>query len=754
MADSFDPYYRWLGIPPKEQPPNHYRLLGIELFESDPQLIDSFALRHTSFLRQITDGPHLRDAQRLLNELAAARRCLLTPAQKAAYDAELRAGLVEDKRLPAVETARAAQTPEPAAIAAVDAGRPTSTPDAVPVIAIAPRTESRTASVRVGAQRSSARGGSRRSPRAAPKSAGVALGTQVKQLIAAGTERLARPHGRRRKGLWAVGLALLAVVGLGAAALFRTPPPRRSEAVAAGSKSERASGLGVPIAERKPPLPKPAEGSTAELLGEPVMEAAPPAAASEPFGVAPVEPVAAHAKPERPAASEFVADGQPPRLAGLALWLDASQLTASGGRLTQWNDASGQGYSARPRQKSEQPEVLAQALGGKRVVRFRGGQRLEISRTSQSLNLRSDFTIVYVARGVAGTLLSKGSGAKAGQFSLYSNSCLLTNGELNANEGRFTAADDDPTEFRVRTIVADAAGLNWFLDGQAAGSYFDACYEIQNSSIVWIGSPWFRAGREELREYFMGDLAELVIYKRALPPAERESVEAYLREKWLSGDTPPPPLDLEPPPTLAAAVADPDQAEAQAEASPSELEQTPTLHPASEAPADGEAAAEAGASAEPTQHELLQLCVNLGGSAWQDPGGRTWVPSKKFDSATFGYEAGQAVKSDTVEHPVYNSAVRGLVGFRAVVPNGEYALELHFHEHWARDSTDRAFVAAVEQVPVLRPPLFFQGPGMGQPYVHKIGKVSVKDGRLDVDFAGVQPGSLAILNGIVIQQLR
>ena len=93
MSEGFDPYYRWLGIPPKEQPPNHYRLLGLELFEADPALIDSFALRHTSFLRDITDGPHLADAQRLLNELAAARRCLLDPQRKAAYDDDLRARL-------------------------------------------------------------------------------------------------------------------------------------------------------------------------------------------------------------------------------------------------------------------------------------------------------------------------------------------------------------------------------------------------------------------------------------------------------------------------------------------------------------------------------------------------------------------------------------------------------------------------------------------------------------------------------------
>lgn len=43
MADSFDPYHKWLGISPKDQPPNHYRLLGIELFEGVPDVIESAA---------------------------------------------------------------------------------------------------------------------------------------------------------------------------------------------------------------------------------------------------------------------------------------------------------------------------------------------------------------------------------------------------------------------------------------------------------------------------------------------------------------------------------------------------------------------------------------------------------------------------------------------------------------------------------------------------------------------------------------
>ena len=39
MSDAFDPYHRWLGIPPDEQPPHHYRLLGINAFETDPEVI-------------------------------------------------------------------------------------------------------------------------------------------------------------------------------------------------------------------------------------------------------------------------------------------------------------------------------------------------------------------------------------------------------------------------------------------------------------------------------------------------------------------------------------------------------------------------------------------------------------------------------------------------------------------------------------------------------------------------------------------
>src|SRR5687768_15986756 len=95
MSEAFDPYYKWLGIPAQEQPPNHYRLLTTRLFEDDPQVIEAAADRQMVYLRTFQTGQHVRHAQKLLNEIAQARICLLNPGRKAEYDAALQRQLAE-----------------------------------------------------------------------------------------------------------------------------------------------------------------------------------------------------------------------------------------------------------------------------------------------------------------------------------------------------------------------------------------------------------------------------------------------------------------------------------------------------------------------------------------------------------------------------------------------------------------------------------------------------------------------------------
>lgn len=86
---SFDPYDQWLGIPPAEQPPDHYRLLGLARFETDPARIAAAADARLALLRSVQTGPRGLVAQKIMNEVAAARVCLLSPERKSVYDKEL-----------------------------------------------------------------------------------------------------------------------------------------------------------------------------------------------------------------------------------------------------------------------------------------------------------------------------------------------------------------------------------------------------------------------------------------------------------------------------------------------------------------------------------------------------------------------------------------------------------------------------------------------------------------------------------------
>ena len=78
LSDSdFDPYYKWLGIPPQHQPPDHYRLLGLEILESDRDVIRAAAERQAAHIHTYKIGPQSDLSQRLLNEIAQAKVCLL-----------------------------------------------------------------------------------------------------------------------------------------------------------------------------------------------------------------------------------------------------------------------------------------------------------------------------------------------------------------------------------------------------------------------------------------------------------------------------------------------------------------------------------------------------------------------------------------------------------------------------------------------------------------------------------------------------
>ena len=92
-----DLYWKWLGIPPVQQPANHYTLLGIARFGTDEDVIENAAVRQMTHVRSFQGGQHVALSQQLLNELSTARLCLLNDEQKRVYNQQLQDQIREEQ---------------------------------------------------------------------------------------------------------------------------------------------------------------------------------------------------------------------------------------------------------------------------------------------------------------------------------------------------------------------------------------------------------------------------------------------------------------------------------------------------------------------------------------------------------------------------------------------------------------------------------------------------------------------------------
>lgn len=134
MSVDFDPLHKWLGIPPSEQPPHCYRLLGLEAFEDNLDVIENAADRQMAFLRGFQSGPHAAVAQEVIEQIQVARSWLLQPDRKAQYDAWLREQLraATPPPLPDAEIAPP-ESPLPSAAVSHPSVAPPSPPPSVSI---------------------------------------------------------------------------------------------------------------------------------------------------------------------------------------------------------------------------------------------------------------------------------------------------------------------------------------------------------------------------------------------------------------------------------------------------------------------------------------------------------------------------------------------------------------------------------------------------------------------------------------------
>ena len=773
MSGAFDAYHKWLGIPPREQPANYYRLLGLELFEEDLDAIECAADRLMKYVRDVATVEQRKYAREMLDELSIAKRCLLIAEQKQAYDAGLRAGTAT--------TRIAKQTAPP----------PKSEPPAAAQVAPAlPKT-------RATVNRQS------KSKRKAPRMLVIA---SVSVLIGVGaigvlyfrdnsepTQQIAETAEVLEASEVAKQPASVSPIATPSSepreqraetVVTTTPDPSAEsplpEFVTRSPSADQSTTSKDPI-ENESPLVA-ASGSIVEASAEssdskePVLDNEAPAADEvgrfgerggllrevwtkvtgnkvEEF----VQYVAEHPDPNQ---TETIGRFEPPedfgdqygqRLRGYLhppttgtyefsiranaegwLFVSTDALPENKQRVepgTKIELAAGKAYYVEAFHKESTGRdfvsigwVLPDGSEEKPIP----GERLSVQ---YRIAPRHETELVELMPLSA----ESSSGVK---LDLLDDGTILATGQPSDSETYQLTFEPDMqsiTALRLEAIPHES------LPASGPGRGIGGRFALAELSVTVVDNAAPDAPRpmafvsasddsgHDLRRIVDGDektfwrmsgrgkQAVVTLVVRDPTPIKNDSVvQIRLVQRESVGCL------------RVQATSAPD---------PQSISSLPT--------------------AKRPEETLYSLFVNLGGYDFTAPDGVRWQASKLFDNATFGHEGGRGVSEDLIANKVQGSAQRGINAFRAMVPEGTYDVTLYFCEYWSTTPSSRQFAIAVEQqIVAANFDLFRAAGGFAKPFVYPIRNVAVKDGRLDLQFGEPNESASTILNAVSIQQVR
>jgi hypothetical protein len=237
---------------------------------------------------------------------------------------------------------------------------------------------------------------------------------------------------------------------------------------------------------------------------------------------------------------------------GLILWLSAGDANgdgvadnvATGAHVAKWVDKSGLGNHVEQKLTGRQPTLRRDAIGGKPVLRFDGGDCWELANVA-GLNVGDQpFYAVFVLKAAMVAphnnprLLdlrgedSNNKEPRRGFWIGYQQNGRNRLGIAYGDEGEATrtAWNDKPNLLEVsyegsgrwtQTLNGEPDGLGTFSDRTFLG--------FRKTIRLSIGQHY---GITPANTFYRGDLAEVLLYNRTLVPAEQNMMGAYLSRKY------------------------------------------------------------------------------------------------------------------------------------------------------------------------------------------------------------------------------
>ncbi len=243
----------------------------------------------------------------------------------------------------------------------------------------------------------------------------------------------------------------------------------------------------------------------------------------------------------------------PNELSNLAIWFDASDATTvlsstapntaatSGQSIVKWLDKSGNGADVSAYVGYSGPVLAANVANGKPVARFTGtakkaGQMLVGTQSVGSSAVTLIAVYAYRALPVAGSANfgqvvgfgiepADGMGITCNQtpqaFAVYSGAVF--------NEATLPTLN----QFRSESLIYDQSNVQAFLNGASMGAPLPKSGITLDNQFMLGAHRYYYSAANNGWEYFANaDIAEVIVYKRALSASERAAVEGYLKVKY------------------------------------------------------------------------------------------------------------------------------------------------------------------------------------------------------------------------------
>jgi hypothetical protein len=222
---------------------------------------------------------------------------------------------------------------------------------------------------------------------------------------------------------------------------------------------------------------------------------------------------------------------------GLVLWLKPDQgvVTNASGALTEWQDSSGIGNNATQSDTGKQPVLNPAAVNGLAAVTFDGADDyLEVG-SAPSVAITGDVTSFFVFNVT--------------DYDNFRAIWAKTAGNLPAANDYYLVSGSGLPRFYHGNGAGGIAQVTG-TEAPAIGTFVSAGFELEGTTAthflngadngsgdlaatgVDLGGPLLVGTRADFVTKFKGDLAELVIYARALTEAERTQVQDYLQKKY------------------------------------------------------------------------------------------------------------------------------------------------------------------------------------------------------------------------------